>query len=52
MRTGETRRRLVWACRAGAQFSGAVGLLDPCQEGACGAGSCCPHAHSGLGAHF
>lgn len=46
------KRPLVWACRDGAQVSGAVGLLDPCQGGACGAGSHCPHAHSGLGARF
>lgn len=51
MTGGGTRRGLVWVCRAEAQFSGAVGLLDPCQVGACGAGSCCLHAHSGLGAH-
>lgn len=51
MGRGGTRRSLVWVCRLGAQFSGVVGLQDPCQEGPCGAGSCCPRAHSGLGAH-
>ena len=46
-----TRRSLVWACRAGAQFSGAVGPQGPSQGEPCGEGNCCLHAHSGLGAH-
>lgn len=51
MRRRGTRRGLVLAYRPAAQFSGAAGLRGPYREGPCGAGSCCPRAHSGLGAH-
>ena len=50
-RRGGTRRSLVWACRAGAQFSGAVGPRGPFQGEPCGEGNCCLRVHSGLGAH-